>query len=67
MLKWKIDKHKAKLKVKGYKQQYGFDYNDVFVPVAHVRDRTSIYFSCSPDKMENLSKGCQIRFLEWLS
>jgi hypothetical protein len=32
-----IEKHKAILVPKGYKQQYGVDYEDVFPPVARIK------------------------------
>jgi hypothetical protein len=37
MQKEKLKKHKAKLVAKGYKKQYGVDYEDVFAPVARVK------------------------------
>ena len=35
-VKGEIEKHKARLVVKGYKQQYGVDYEDVFASVARM-------------------------------
>jgi len=35
--KEEIEKHKAILVPKGYKQQYGVDYEDVFPPVARIK------------------------------
>jgi hypothetical protein len=34
---WEIEKHKARLIVKRYKQQYGVDYEDVFALVARMK------------------------------
>lgn len=34
--KGEVEKYKARLVVKGYKQQYGIDYDDVLAPIARM-------------------------------
>ena len=38
----KIDRHKARLVVKGYKQQYGKDYDETYAPVARMETMHTI-------------------------
>jgi hypothetical protein len=44
-----IEKHKTKLVVKGYKQQYGVDYEDVFPLVARM-ETTRLMISLAAQK-----------------
>jgi len=44
-----IEKHKTKLVVKGYKQQYGVDYEDVFALVARM-ETTRLMISLAAQK-----------------
>ena len=48
-----IEKHKTKLVVKGYKQQYGVDYEDVFALVARM-ETTRLMISLAAQKRQKI-------------
>ena len=56
-----IDKYKVRLVAKGYKQEFGVDYKEVFVPVA----RHDTIRLVSRKLMAYLPVGCEVRFLTW--
>ena len=60
----KIDRHKERLVVKGYKQQYGRDYDETYAPVARM-ETMCCHSNCCSTQMEGISNRCEVRFLEW--
>ncbi|KAJ7010296.1 hypothetical protein NC653_000899 [Populus alba x Populus x berolinensis] len=57
-----IEKHKARLVAKKYKQQYRVDYEDVFALVARM-ETLRLMISL---EMKDISDGCKVSFLERL-
>ena len=60
-----INKHKAKLVVKGYEQMFGVDFSMTFALVTRL-DTIRMLLALIAQKGWNIhSDGCQIRLLEW--
>ena len=56
-----IDKYKARLVVKGFRQKEGLDYFDTYSPVTRI---TSIKMLIAIQS-RNSSNGCENHFLKW--
>ena len=61
----KIERHKARLVVKGYKQQQGRDYDETFALVARMEMVITMLSIGNTTQMEGLPNGCEIRIPEW--
>ena len=57
--KGEVEKYKARLIAKGYKQQYEIDYEEVFVSIARL-ETVRLLLSSSSNEMEDFTNGCQI-------
>nr|GEU68375.1 copia-type polyprotein [Tanacetum cinerariifolium] len=62
--KGEIEKHKARLVVKGYSQQYGIDYREVFVPVACLDTIRAILATAAQRKWEVFQLDVKSVFLQ---
>eukprot|EP00253_Pinus_taeda_P009922 PITA_09922 len=59
----KIERHKAKLVVKGYKQQYGRDYEETFTPVARMEIVRAMLSIAAPNKWKVYQMDVKSAFL----
>ena len=50
VLEDEIERHKARLVVKGYKQQYGRDYEETFAPVARMETMRAVLSIAAQNK-----------------
>lgn len=55
--KGEVDKFKARLVAKGYHQQYGFDFYEVFAPVAKW-DTIRLILAITAERVESVSTRC---------
>lgn len=61
-----VNKHKARLVVKGYAQMFGIDFSETFAPVARL-DTIRMLLSLAAQKgLDYTSIGSQISLLEWI-
>eukprot|EP00253_Pinus_taeda_P031401 PITA_31401 len=59
----KIDRHKARLVVKGYKQQQGRDYDETFAPVARMETIKTVLFIATQNKWKIYQMDVKSAFL----
>eukprot|EP00253_Pinus_taeda_P029485 PITA_29485 len=59
----KIERHKARLVVKGYKQQYGRDYEETFAPVARMETVRAVLSIAAQNKWEVYQMDVKSTFL----
>eukprot|EP00253_Pinus_taeda_P022380 PITA_22380 len=59
----KIDRHKARLVVKGYKQQQGKDYDETFAPVARMETVRTVLFIAAQHKWKIYQMDVKSAFL----
>ncbi|XP_062113481.1 uncharacterized mitochondrial protein AtMg00820-like [Humulus lupulus] len=62
-----IDKYKARLVIKGYKQQEGYDYFDTYSPVTRINSIRMIFGNCCIAKSRSPSNGCKYCLSKWRS
>eukprot|EP00253_Pinus_taeda_P016299 PITA_16299 len=61
--KGKIERHKARLVVKGYKQQYGRNYEETFAPVARMETVTAVLSIAAQNKWKVYQMDIKSAFL----
>eukprot|EP00253_Pinus_taeda_P012378 PITA_12378 len=61
--KGKIERHKARLVVKGYKQQYGRDYEETFAPVARMETVRAVMSIAAQNKWKVYQMDVKLAFL----
>ena len=59
----KIERHKARLVVKGYKQQHGSDYEETFAPVARMEIVRAVLSIAAQHKWKNYQMDVKSAFL----
>ena len=59
----KIERHKARLVVKGYKQQYGRDYEETFAPVARIKTMRAVLSIAAQNKWKVYQMDVKLAFL----
>eukprot|EP00253_Pinus_taeda_P036699 PITA_36699 len=59
----KIERHKARLVVKGYKQQYGRDYEETFAPVARMKTVRAVLSIAAQNKWKVYQMDVKSAFL----
>ena len=59
----KIERHKARLVVKGYKQQYGRDYEETFAPVARMETVRVVLSIAAQNKWKAYQMDVKLAFL----
>ena len=59
----KIDRHKARLVVKGYKQQYGRDYDETYAPVTRMETVHAVIAIAAQDKWKVYQMDVKSTFL----
>ena len=62
----KIDRHKARLVVKGYKQQYGRDYDETYAPIARMETMRVVIAIATQHKWKVFQMDVKSAFLNGL-
>jgi len=59
----KVDKHKAKLMVKGYKKKYGINYDETFAPVVRMETIRVVLAIATQYKLKVHQMDVKLEFL----